>query len=61
MLASVLLALGLLLVLEGLMPMVLPRLWKRLFEQLLQLSEGQIRFYGMFMVLVGLSLIWLFA
>lgn len=43
------------------MPMVLPRLWKRLFEQLLQLSEGQIRFYGMFMVLVGLSLIWLFA
>lgn len=47
------------LVLEGLMPMLLPRLWKSLFEQMLKLEDGQIRFFGMLMVLMGLSFIWL--
>lgn len=47
------------LILEGLMPMVSPLRWRRLFEQLLQLQEGQIRFFGMLMVLAGLVLVWL--
>ncbi len=46
------------LVLEGLMPMLLPRLWKSLFEQMLKLDDGQIRFFGMFMVMLGLAVIW---
>jgi uncharacterized protein YjeT (DUF2065 family) len=58
-LETLLLALGLMLMLEGSMPMVLPGLWKRLFEQLLQLEDGQIRFFGMFMVMTGLLLFWL--
>jgi len=53
-----LLALGLMLVFEGLMPMVAPLRWRRLFEQLLQMQDGQIRFFGLFMVLVGLILVW---
>ena len=53
-----LLALGLMLVLEGLMPMLAPGRWRRLFEQLLQLQDGQIRFFGLFMVLFGLALVW---
>ena len=53
-----LLALGLMLVLEGLMPMLAPTRWRRLFEQLLQLQDGQIRFFGVFMVLIGLALVW---
>ena len=53
-----LLALGLMLVLEGLMPMLVPTRWRRLFEQLLQLQDGQIRFFGVFMVLIGLALVW---
>ena len=53
-----LLALGLMLVLEGLMPMLAPTRWRRLFEQLLQLQDGQIRFFGVFMVLIGLVLVW---
>jgi uncharacterized protein YjeT (DUF2065 family) len=61
LLASLLLALGLMLVLEGLMPMLMPRLWRRLFEQMLKLEDGQIRFFGMLMVLMGLSFIWLLA
>ena len=55
-----LLALGLMLVLEGLMPMLAPTRWRRLFEQLLQLQDGQIRFFGVFMVLLGLVVVWLF-
>jgi uncharacterized protein YjeT (DUF2065 family) len=60
-LGSLLLALGLMLILEGLMPMVLPRLWKRLFEQMLKMEDGQIRFFGMLMVLAGISVIWFLA
>jgi uncharacterized protein len=54
-----LLALGLVLIFEGIMPMVAPHQWRRLFEQLLQMEEGQIRFFGLFMVLAGLILVWL--
>jgi uncharacterized protein YjeT (DUF2065 family) len=61
LLASLLLALGLMLILEGLMPMVLPRLWKSLFEQMLKMEEGQIRFFGMLMVIAGMSVIWFLA
>jgi uncharacterized protein YjeT (DUF2065 family) len=60
-LASLLLALGLMLILEGLMPMVLPRLWKSLFEQMLKMDDGQIRFFGMLMVIAGMSVIWFLA
>ncbi len=52
-------ALGLMLILEGLMPMISPLKWRRLFEQLLQLEDGQIRFFGMFMVVCGLLIFWL--
>ena len=53
-----LLALGLMLVLEGLLPMLAPARWRRLFAQLLQLQDGQIRFFGLWMVLAGLALVW---
>ena len=55
---SWLLALGLMLIFEGLLPMVAPVRWRRLFEQLLQMQDGQIRFFGLFMVLIGLILVW---
>jgi uncharacterized protein YjeT (DUF2065 family) len=55
---TLLLALGLMLILEGLMPMLAPRRWRQLFEQLLQLQDGQIRFFGMAMVVTGLLLFW---
>jgi uncharacterized protein YjeT (DUF2065 family) len=58
LLDTLLLALGLMLILEGLMPMVSPLNWRRLFEQLLQLEDGQIRFFGMTMVIIGLLLFW---
>jgi uncharacterized protein YjeT (DUF2065 family) len=59
LLDTLLLALGLMLILEGLMPMISPFKWRRLFEQLLQLDDGQIRFFGMFMVIAGLLIFWI--
>ena len=59
MLDTLLMALGLMLILEGLMPMVSPLRWRSLFEQLLNLEDGQIRFFGMAMVISGLLLFWL--
>jgi uncharacterized protein YjeT (DUF2065 family) len=49
-------ALALVLVIEGLLPILNPQMWRRLFEQALQLSDGQIRFMGMASVLGGLAL-----
>ena len=61
MLDTLLLALGLMLILEGLLPMISPRTWRSLFEQMRQLQEGQIRFFGLLMVVFGLMVIWLLA
>ncbi|MDP4613935.1 MAG: DUF2065 domain-containing protein [Limnohabitans sp.] len=61
MLDTLLMALGLMLILEGLLPMISPRSWRSLFEQMLQLQEGQIRFFGMIMVVFGLLVVWFLA
>jgi uncharacterized protein YjeT (DUF2065 family) len=61
LLDTLLLALGLMLILEGLMPMLSPGSWRQWFEKILKLDDGQIRFFGMFMVLLGLVLFWLVA
>ena len=40
-------ALGLMLLVEGLMPLLNPRGWRAIFEQVTRLSDGQIRFIGL--------------
>ncbi|MCX7234125.1 MAG: DUF2065 family protein [Burkholderiales bacterium] len=55
------LALGLVLVLEGLFPMFSPAGWRRMFTQMLLLKDGQLRFFGMCSILLGCLLIWWFA
>ena len=47
-------ALALVLVIEGLLPLVSPARWRRVFEEALRLQDGQIRFIGLASVLVGL-------
>ena len=51
-------ALGLVLVIEGLMPFASPAGWRRMFMQVLQLEDGQIRFFGLCAILMGLVLLW---
>ena len=53
------LALALVLVIEGLFPFVSPTGWRKMFIQLMQLNDGQIRFFGLCSVLAGLGMIWL--
>ncbi|CAN1518592.1 Protein of unknown function DUF2065 [Methylophilaceae bacterium] len=56
--ASLFTAVGLMLVLEGLMPLLLPQAWREAFQRLMAFKDGQLRFVGMLSVLVGLLLIW---
>jgi uncharacterized protein len=56
---SVLTALALIFVLEGLLPFCFPKGWRKIFEQVLKLSDGQIRFYGLGSIVAGLVLMWL--
>ena len=53
------LALALVLVIEGLFPMLSPAGWRRMFAQVLRMQDGQLRFFGMCSISVGLLLIWL--
>lgn len=54
MVSSIGLALALMLVLEGLMPLLAPAAWRDMFRRLLALSDGQIRFVGLSLVIGGL-------
>ncbi|MEG0822236.1 MAG: DUF2065 domain-containing protein [Burkholderiaceae bacterium] len=56
---SLLIAIGLLFVLEGLMPLIAPRLWRDTVQKLSQLQDGQIRFFGLIAVASGFGLVWL--
>jgi uncharacterized protein len=52
-------AFALVLVLEGLLPFVAPRLWRESFAKLVTLSDGQLRFVGLASILMGLAGFWL--
>jgi uncharacterized protein YjeT (DUF2065 family) len=54
---TLLTALGLLLVLEGFMPLLLPQAWRDTFRRIMALKDGQLRFMGLMSVLLGLVLI----
>ncbi len=53
------LALALVLVIEGIFPFLSPAGWRRMFTQVLRLNDGQLRFFGICSLSVGLLLIWL--
>ncbi len=59
MLSYWLIGLALMLVIEGIVPFILPRLWRDTFRKLVQLSDGQLRFIGMSSMLLGLVLLYL--
>ena len=55
-----LMALALMLILEGVLPFLAPNLWRDTFRRITQMSDGQIRFVGLSSMLVGLLLLlWL--
>jgi uncharacterized protein YjeT (DUF2065 family) len=53
------LALALVLVFEGLLPLLAPSVWRKLFSDLLKLQDGQLRFFGLITLGSGVLLGWL--
>jgi hypothetical protein len=51
---TLLAALALVLVLEGLLPLLAPKIWRESFQRLVELSDGQLRFIGLAAILFGL-------
>ena len=47
-------ALALVLVVEGLMPLLAPRAWRDTFRKLIEMNDGQIRFIGLASISLGL-------
>lgn len=52
------LAMALVLVIEGFMPFMSPATWRQTMVQILKLSDGQLRFFGLCSLLLGVALIW---
>ena len=52
-------AFALLLVIEGLLPFLLPAAWRETFRRLIELSDGQLRFIGLASLLAGLALLYI--
>ena len=53
---TLLMALGLMLILEGLLPLLLPQAWRDTFKRMIELKDGQLRFVGLMSVIGGIVL-----
>jgi len=54
---TLLTALGLMLVIEGILPLLLPQAWRDTFKRMVELKDGQLRFVGLTSIVGGLILI----
>lgn len=59
MVPTLLLALALMLVIEGILPFIAPRIWRETFRRAIALADGQIRFIGLASMCVGIILLML--
>ncbi|MGZ8198708.1 MAG: DUF2065 domain-containing protein [Burkholderiales bacterium] len=57
--STLLTAFALMLVIEGVLPFLVPTLWRDTFRRLTELSDGQIRFIGLTSMLAGLLLLYI--
>jgi uncharacterized protein YjeT (DUF2065 family) len=53
---TLLTALALMLVIEGILPFVAPALWRETFRRVTEMSDGQLRFIGLGSIVAGLLL-----
>ncbi|HNV87874.1 MAG TPA: DUF2065 domain-containing protein [Methylotenera sp.] len=51
-----LVAFGLMLVFEGLLPFIAPQAWRETFRRMIELKDGQLRFVGLISIIGGLLL-----
>ena len=57
--SSLLAAVALMLVIEGVLPFLAPAVWRETFRKMTEMSDGQLRFVGLFSMLGGLLLLYL--
>lgn len=57
--STLLMAVALMLVIEGLLPFLLPTVWREAFRRLTEMSDGQIRFVGLTSMVAGVLLLFL--
>ena len=55
---SLLAAFALVLVVEGMLPLLAPRIWRESFRKLIELTDGQLRFVGLVSIVLGLIGVW---
>jgi len=51
-------AFALMLVIEGVLPFLVPSVWRETFRRITQFTDGQIRFFGLSSMLLGLVLLY---
>jgi len=56
---SIVLAIGLVLVIEGLFPLFFTQIWKEAFTKIINQKNGQIKFYGLLSVIIGIMIIFI--
>ena len=54
-----LLGIAMMLVIEGIVPFLLPGLWRETFRKLLTLTDGQLRFVGITAIISGVLMLYL--
>ncbi len=54
---TLLTALGFMLVIEGILPLLMPQAWRDTFRRMVELKDGQLRFVGLASIVGGLILI----
>jgi len=50
-------AVALMLVIEGILPFLAPGMWREAFRRLTEMTDGQIRFFGLTSMIAGLLLL----
>lgn len=53
-------AIGLVFVIEGLLPFLAPRFWRQMMQQMLMQNDRMLRTFGLVSMLIGLSIVYLF-
>jgi uncharacterized protein len=55
----ILTAFALVLIIEGVLPFLLPALWREAFRRLTEMTDGQVRFLGLSSMVAGVLLLYL--
>jgi uncharacterized protein YjeT (DUF2065 family) len=54
---TLIMAFGLMLVLEGVLPLVAPQVWRDAFRRMTEMDDGQLRFAGLLSMVIGLLIV----